>query len=224
MTLSTKAWEGDYRSLLEPAVWAQLWEPWGPATRRQLVLNRIADHGHADELAGELVQQGLLDDVIWAEDQWPRLARQLGVPESWFGAAWAFSVPELTELQACRTPVIAHQAGDVRLAAGSAWLPRALTALSSDPLTALVSPVSPSAIELVRPEARGASSGWVRNFDCSDQCFVGRPSELLTRLFVRCSASTGVITPSTSFVFAASFVPTAVNAARFSAVNNSVTV
>ena len=179
VTVSTKCWEGDHRLLLQPAGLRELFGPLGPAARRQVVLNRIADREDATRRAEVLIAAGELDEVAWAEDLWPALARRLAVPETWFGPAWPYAVPELAELALARTPVMAHLAGDVRLEPGPPWLPGAVRALAAAGSIAAVSPVSPSRIELVRPEARGAVSGWVANYDFSDQCFLVRPTELL---------------------------------------------
>ena len=182
VTLSTKCWEGDYRIVLDAAVLAEMFAPFGPAARRQVVLNRIEQRADAESRAQALVDAGHLDGFGWAEDVWPALADRLRIPETWFGAGWPFAVPELAELDLATTPAIAHLAGDVRLEAGPPWLPTALEALAD---ATAVSPVSPSRIELVRPEARGAATGWVDNFDFSDQCFVVRTADLLSPEVVR---------------------------------------
>ena len=184
VTLSTKCWEGDWRTVLDADTLAEMFAPFGPAARRQVVLNRIEHRADAEAIARSLVNDGHLDAFAWAEDGWPELARRLEIPETWFGAGWPYAVPELAELALATTPVVAHLAGDVRLEPGPDWLPAALAALDG---CAAVSPVSPSRIELVRPEARGAAGGWVDNLDFSDQCFVARPADLLRPEVVRAS-------------------------------------
>lgn len=182
VTLSTKCWEGDYRVVLDAAVLADMFGPFGAAARRQVVLNRIEQRADAEARARSLVEAGHLDAFAWAEDGWPELAQRLRIPETWFGSGWPYAVPELTELDLATTSVVAHLAGDVRLEPGPPWLPSALSALAD---AAAVSPVSPSRIELVRPEARRAASGWVDNYDFSDQCFVVRRADLLRPEVVR---------------------------------------
>ncbi len=71
VTLSTKCWEGDYRTVLDPEVWRARGAPWGRVGRRQVVLNRIVDRSAAEAMAAVLQEEGLLDDVAWAEDRWP---------------------------------------------------------------------------------------------------------------------------------------------------------
>ena len=182
VTLSTKCWEGDYRQVLDTAALSEIFGPFGHAGRRQVVLNRIVDRGDADARARRLLESGAIDVFAWADEAWPELARRLQVPETWFGPAWPYAVPELTELALATTPLVAHIAGDVRLETGEPWLPRALAVL---PQAAAVSPVSPSRIELVRPEARAAVTGWVHNADFSDQCFLARTADLLSPEVVR---------------------------------------
>jgi hypothetical protein len=182
VTLSTKCWEGDYRTILEPAVCQELFAPFGAAARRQVVLNRIEDRVAAQERADALRNAGLLDDVVWAEDVWPDLAKTLWVPETWFGEAWVFSVPELVELAVARSPVVAHLAGDVRVEGGEPWLPRALGALDR---AAVVAPTSPSRIELTREDCRREADGFVSNGEFSDQVFVVRRADVLRAEVVR---------------------------------------
>lgn len=176
VTISTKCWEGDYRTVLDAVALGEMFAPFGTVARRQVVLNRVEQRADADERAQTLVDNGHLDAFCWAEDRWPDLARRLQIPETWFGSGWPYAVPELAELDLATTPVLAHLAGDVRLEDGPDWLPSALAALDD---AAAVSPVSPSRIELVRPEARNAAGGWVDNYDFSDQCFVARTADLL---------------------------------------------
>lgn len=176
VTLSTKCWEGDYRRLLDAAALDELFAGFGPAARRQVVLNRIDDRAEAQRRAEALVAAGRLDAYAWAEERWPAVADRLQVPTTWFGAAWPYAVPELVELDLATTAVVAHIAGDVRIEPGPDWLPRAVAELAH---AAAVAPVSPSRVELVRPEARGGATGWVDNADFSDQLFVVRRDDLL---------------------------------------------
>jgi hypothetical protein len=183
VTLSTKAWEGDYRRLLRPDTLAALFGPFGAAAHRQVVLNNVTDRTSAQAVADVAIEAGALDAVVWAEDLWPAVADRLGVPQTWFGAAWAFAVPELVELEVAPTPIVAHLAGDVRLEpAGEPWLSRALDSL---PGCIAVAPTSPSRIEWTRPEAGRPVDGWIENWDFSDQCFVARSADLLRPEVVR---------------------------------------
>ena len=188
VTLSTKCWERDYRTVLEPATIAALFDPFGPAARRQVVLNRIDDRAGAERRAQSLVDTGVIDAFGWAEDAWPALCARLDIPLTWFGPAWPFAAPELAELALATTPVLAHIAGDVRLDAGAPWLPRALPLLDG---AAIVAPISPSRIELTRSTPDAHDPSWVRDHEISDQCFVAPVASLLAREVVRATHWTG---------------------------------
>jgi hypothetical protein len=171
-TLSTKCWEGDYRTLLTPETLGALFSPLGEASRRQVVLNRINDRPAAETRAAALVASGHLDAYVWAEDLWAEVAANLGIPVTWFGSAWPYSAPELCELHIAPPGLVLHLAGDVRLAEGPPWLADATAALRRMPEVRVVSPLSPSEQETRTTDRRELGPGWVGTQDFSDQCFL----------------------------------------------------
>lgn len=181
VTLSTKCWEGDYRQVLSPQGLAELFDPLDAAAPRQVVLNRVVDRSDADARARGLVDAGLLDRYAWAEDLWSEVAAHVGVPVTWFGAAWPYSAPELCELHLAKTELVLHLAGDVRVAPGELWAPVAASALARWDEVAVVAPLTPSRSELAEPGARRLAAGWTGSQLFSDQCFLARRDELLRR-------------------------------------------
>lgn len=180
VTASTKCWEGDYRTVLTPDGIDRLLNRLGPVVRRQVVLNRIHDREAARRLADALVASGAIDEWGWAEELWPGVAAGLGVPRRWFGPAWPYSVPELCELALARTPLLAHQAGDVGFRGASDWLARAVPVLGRRDV-AVVAAASPSGAELHAESSRAVGDGWVASQSFSDQFFVARPADLLRK-------------------------------------------
>lgn len=185
LTLSTKCWEGDYRHVLTPGGIEELFGPCGPADARQVVLNRIADRAAASAMAGALVEEGSITRYAWAEDMWPELAASLGVPVTWFGAAWPYSAPELCELSLAPTTHVLHLAGDVRLPASAGWTGAAVEALDRWPDVAVVAPRTPSGVELTERGSRVLARGWSASQLFSDQCFLVRRGDLLSSEVVR---------------------------------------
>jgi hypothetical protein len=172
ITLSTKCWEGDYRTVLTPEALGSLFAPFGKAHRKQVVLNRIADRSVAEARAAQLIAAGHIDAYAWAEDAWPEVADRLAIPVTWFGAAWPYSAPELCELHLAPPGLVLHLAGDVRLSEGPPWLPGAAAALRSLPDVRIVSPLSPSGQESRTAKRRQLDEHWVATQDFSDQCFL----------------------------------------------------
>ena len=76
VTVSTKTWEGDYRTILSPQGIEDLFGPLGRSPVRQVVLNRIEDVATAEKLAARLVDAGVIDNWAWAEARWPELFAQ----------------------------------------------------------------------------------------------------------------------------------------------------
>lgn len=178
VTVSTKTWEGDYRTILTSEGIEDLFGPLGRSPVRQVVLNRIEDVAAAEKLAGRLVDAGVIDSWTWAEARWQDLSRRLGLPANWFGTATPYSVPELCELDCARTDFILHIAGDVRFDPPPAWLDRAVRAFGN-PGTSVVTATPPAGSEWVRSRGRDLSGGWVETQLFSDQLFLGRPAEIL---------------------------------------------
>jgi hypothetical protein len=178
VTLSTKTWEGDYRTILSAEGIRDLFGPLGDAGGRQVVLNRINDPEEAEGLAGRLVGAGTIDRFVWAEDLWPRIARELGIPPGWFGAAWPYSVPEICELATARTDFVLHVAGDVRFAAPKGWLERAVRAFD-DPGVSIVTATPPAGRQWVSERGKAIGDGWTQTRLFSDQLFMARRAELL---------------------------------------------
>jgi hypothetical protein len=178
VTVSTKTWEGDYRTILTPEGIEDLFGPLGRSPVRQVVLNRIEDVPAAEKLAGRLVDAGVIDCWAWAEVRWPELSRRLGLPANWFGAATPFSVPELCELDCARTDFLLHIAGDVRFDPPAGWLDRAVRAFGI-PGASVITATPPAGSEWVRSRGRDLSGGWVETQLFSDQLFLARPAEIL---------------------------------------------
>ena len=185
VTLSTKCWEGDYRHLLTAEVIEEVFGPFGESAARQVVINRVSDRADAERLAAELVESGAITAYAWAEDMWAEVARSLGIPVTWFGAAWPYSAPELCELALAGTEVVVHLAGDVRLLPGAPWAQVAVDALGTWDEVAVVAPRTPSGTELVEAGWRRLRSGWTASQLFSDQCFAVRRDQLLSPEVVR---------------------------------------
>jgi hypothetical protein len=184
VALSTKCWEGDYRTILTADGIADLFGSLGPVAKRQVILNRIDDRQDAERLACRLVETGEIDQWFWAEKRWPDVARKLGLPEGWFGPAWPYSVPELCELDAASTDILLHIAGDVRFRAPTLWLLRAIRALD-DFGAAVVAPTPPAGVDWVRERGRQVGEGWVETELFSDQIFLVRPGSVLDSSVMR---------------------------------------
>lgn len=184
VTVSTKTWEGDYRTILTAEGIGDLFGPFGRSPVRQVVLNRIEDVAAAEKLAARLVDAGLIDSWAWAEERWPELSRRLGLPANWFGAATPYSVPELCELGCARTDFLLHIAGDVRFDAPVGWLDRAVGAFGN-PGASVVTATPPAGPEWVRSRGSELSGGWVETQLFSDQLFVARPAEILDSAVLR---------------------------------------
>jgi hypothetical protein len=178
VTVSTKAWEGDYRSILTPEGIEDLFGPFGRSPARQVVLNRIEDIAAAEKLAGRLMEDGVIDSWAWAEIRWPELSRRLGLPANWFGAGTPYSVPELCELASARTRFLLHIAGDVRFSAPAGWLERGVRAFDN-PGVSVITATPPAGSEWVRSRGSELSGGWVETQLFSDQLFLVRPAEIL---------------------------------------------
>lgn len=184
ITLSTKCWEGDYRGVLTPEGIDELFGPLGGVSHRQVVLNRIDDRAEAEQLARRLIEAGTIQSWLWAEDRWPEIARQLGLPDGWFGPAWPYSVPELCELHAAPTKLMLHMAGDVRFPAPEGWLSRALNALNGRAAT-VATATPPAGADWVRARGQDVGDGWIETQLFSDQLFLIHPAELLRRTVMR---------------------------------------
>ncbi|MFZ0665139.1 MAG: hypothetical protein WAM97_05245 [Acidimicrobiales bacterium] len=184
VTLSTKCWEGDYRTLLTPAGIDELFGPFGPAREHQIVLNRIEDVASAEAMAQVLVESGKIDRWIWAEQRWPQIAKRMGLSEDWFGAAWPYSVPEICELDAATSAFVMHIAGDVRFNAPDGWLRRAVGAFDIRGAT-VVTATPPAGVEWVLEQGTQAPDGWAETQLFSDQLFLARPSQLVDPVVMR---------------------------------------
>jgi len=184
VTLSTKSWEGDYRTILTPEGIDELFGPFGRTAQRQVVLNRVADVARAESLARQLVAAGKIDRWVWAEERWPEVAKRLQLPEGWFGAAWPYSAPELCELDLSPTDMVLHIAGDVRFPAPDRWLPRALSALEAHDAT-IATATPPAGADWVRKRGNEVGEGWIETQLFSDQLFLARSSVLLATSVMR---------------------------------------
>lgn len=184
VTLETKCWEGDWRYLLrrgglERIVASEPFE----FSHRVLYVNNVERPVGVLKAANRLVSQGLIDEVVLAEEHAAAALERFELSAEGLGRGYVYSICELVGIHLARTPLLVHFAGDCLMIDNGPWIDLGAELLALRPEVAVVNPVWNRRYDEVRTGASASDDQWWFGDGFSDQCYMVRPADFAASIY-----------------------------------------
>jgi len=182
VTLETKCWEADWRSVLDAARLRRIADGLSFAfTERVVFINNVADPDAVCRLAERRVAEGLLTGFERVADHADAALEMAGLTREELGRGYVYSAAELVGIHRCRTPFLLHLASDVMPAPASDeaghWIMDALALFARDARIKVANPVWNGRFGEAHMEALEETEAFFLGHGFSDQCYLVRTED-----------------------------------------------
>ncbi|MBS1722988.1 MAG: hypothetical protein JSS66_08560 [Armatimonadetes bacterium] len=173
VTFETKCWEGDWRRILSPG---HLDELIGRFDRKfdekRLIVNNVDDRREVDLAARPLLRRGIVDGIVYVEDEIERALSRFGLDTESFGEGYWYSTAEIVGIATCGTGHLVHVAGDVAMAQVADWVTQGVRCLESDRSVKAVNPVWNGQVREALLEEQSRNGAYSIGQGFTDQCYL----------------------------------------------------
>jgi hypothetical protein len=184
VTLETKCWEGDWKTLLLTNHLQVLAEAnCFPFAERVLMINNVTDYPRVQAYAQRAVEIGLISKFIIVKDHAEEALSFFRLTPESLGRGYVYSVAELVSIYLCPTEFLLHFSGDSLPDQPCNWIPQALAAFESDRRVKVANLTWNRRYQEARAESSEETADFYLGYGFSDQCYLIQPSDFRAPIY-----------------------------------------
>jgi hypothetical protein len=173
ITFETKAWEGDWRLILNTGRLKKIIEACRYSfNERILYINNVDDRDRVKKAAVKYLENGILTSVVFVDDIVPKALEYFKMDKDSFKGGYYYSVQELAGIYNCRTKYLLHMTGDSIITSKESWIAESMERMETDSSIFAANPNGD--MQDVKQNLVEEEKDFYKGFGFSDQCYLIR--------------------------------------------------